>query len=136
MARAPRASCRIRSFFLVPLLGLLLLVAVVFPERQDDEAGYLDARNLTHGHYATGRPDALLDADPSYPDLWFGPGLPLVPVGPVAVASRSSLIRLSGRLPSLRGCSSSTPSCSARCDREPPSRRPGRSVSTSPSSAC
>ena len=76
---------------LVPLLGLLLLVAVLFPERQDDEAGYLElARNLTHGHYATGRPDALLDADPSYPDLWFGPGLPLVLAGPVASGLPSS----------------------------------------------
>jgi hypothetical protein len=84
---------------LLPLLGLLLLVAVLFPERQDDEAGYLElARNLTHGHYATGRPDALLDADPSYPDLWFGPGLPLVLVGPVAAGLPIELIRLVGPL--------------------------------------
>jgi 4-amino-4-deoxy-L-arabinose transferase-like glycosyltransferase len=84
---------------LLPLLGLLLLVAVVFPERQDDEAGYLElARNLASGHYATGRPDALLDADPSYPDLWFGPGLPLVLLGPVAAGLPIELVRLTGPL--------------------------------------
>jgi 4-amino-4-deoxy-L-arabinose transferase-like glycosyltransferase len=84
---------------LLPLLGLLLLVAVLFPERQDDEAGYLElARNLADGHYATGRPDALLDADPSYPDLWFGPGLPLALVGPVAADLPLALVRLIGPL--------------------------------------
>lgn len=88
----------------MPLLGLLLLVALFFPERQDDEAGYLElARNLTHGHYATGRPDALLDADPSYPDLWFGPGLPLVLVGPVAAGLPIELTRLVGPLALFAG---------------------------------
>ena len=82
---------------LLPLLALLVLVSLVFPERQDDEAGYLElARNLTHGHYVTGRPDALLDADPSYPDLWFGPGLPLALAGPVAIGLPLAVLRLSG----------------------------------------
>ena len=84
---------------LLPLLALLVLVTVFFPERQDDEAGYLElARNLVDGHYATGRPDALLDADPSYPDLWFGPGLPLALAGPVAAGLPLELIRLTGPL--------------------------------------
>src|SRR5260221_1330011 len=84
---------------LAPLFALLLLIALFFPERQDDESGYLElARNLTHGHFATGRPDALLDADPAYPDLWFGPGLPLALVGPVALGLPLSLIRLTGPL--------------------------------------
>ena len=84
---------------LLPLLGLLILGSLLVPERQDDEAGYLEiARNLMHGHYATGRPDALLDADPSYPDIWFGPGLPLTLVGPVAADLPLWLLRLSGPL--------------------------------------
>jgi 4-amino-4-deoxy-L-arabinose transferase-like glycosyltransferase len=84
---------------LLPLLAFLVLVSVAFPDRQDDEAGYLElARNLTHGHYATGRPDALLDADPAYPDLWFGPGLPLALAGPVAAGVPLDLLRLSGPL--------------------------------------
>jgi len=84
---------------ILPLLGVLVLVAVLFPERQDDEAGYLElARNLLDGHYATGRPDALLDADPSYPDLWFGPGLPLALAGPLAAGVPLELLRLTGPL--------------------------------------
>ena len=84
---------------LAPLLVFLVVVSVVFPDRQDDEAGYLElARNLMHGHYATGRPNALLDADPSYPDLWFGPGLPLALVGPVAAGLSLTVMRLVGPL--------------------------------------
>jgi 4-amino-4-deoxy-L-arabinose transferase-like glycosyltransferase len=84
---------------LAPMLVFLVLVAYAFPDRQDDEAGYLElARNLTHGHYVSGRPDALLDADPSYPDLWFGPGLPLVLVLPVALGLPLGLTRLVGPL--------------------------------------
>lgn len=85
------------ALLLAPLFVLLLLVSFLFPDRQDDEAGYLElARNLVHGHYATGRPDALLDADPSYPDLWFGPGLPLALAGAVATDVPVGLLRLSG----------------------------------------
>ena len=84
---------------LLPLLLLLILVTYLLPERQDDEAGYLElARNLGDGFYATGRPDALLDEDPSYPDLWFGPGLPLVLVAPVAAGLPLELVRLTGPL--------------------------------------
>lgn len=87
------------THLLLPLLALLVLVAVFFPERQDDEAGYLElARNLQHGRYATGRPDALLDADPAYPDLWFGPGLPLALVGAVSAGLPLALVRLTGPL--------------------------------------
>lgn len=99
-AGAGPASAALRSaFLLLPLLVLLVLVAAFFPERADDEAGYLElARNLADGHYATGRPDALLDADPAYPDLWFGPGLPLVLVGPVAAGLPLDVVRLTGPL--------------------------------------
>lgn len=84
---------------LVPLLLLLVLVTYLLPERQDDEAGYLElARNLADGRYASQRPDALLDADPAYPDLWFGPGLPLVLVAPVAAGLPLELLRLTGPL--------------------------------------
>lgn len=84
---------------LLPFLGLFVLVTFFLPEHEDDESGYLEiARNLVHGDYATGRPNALLDADPSYPDIWFGPGLPLALVGPVAVHLPLSLLRLTGAL--------------------------------------
>lgn len=93
------------ELLLLPLLGLLLLVTVLFPERQDDEAGYLElARNLVDGHYATGRPDALLDADPAYPDLWFGPGLPLLLAGPVAAGLPLWLLRLTAPLLLFLAC--------------------------------
>jgi 4-amino-4-deoxy-L-arabinose transferase-like glycosyltransferase len=83
----------------VALLAVLLVATYALPDRQDDEAGYLElARNLTHGHYATGRPEALLDDDPSYPDLWFGPGLPLALAGPVAAGVPVELLRLTGPL--------------------------------------
>jgi 4-amino-4-deoxy-L-arabinose transferase-like glycosyltransferase len=87
------------TVLLLPLLAVLVVVALTFPDRNDDEAGYLElARNLTHGGYATGRPDALLDADPAYPDLWFGPGLPLVLALPVALGVPLEVLRLSGPL--------------------------------------
>ncbi len=83
----------------VALLAILVVATYALPDRQDDEAGYLElARNLADGHYTTGRPDALLDADPSYPDLWFGPGLPLVLAGPVAANLPLDVLRLSGPL--------------------------------------
>jgi hypothetical protein len=64
---------------LLPLLGLLLLATYFGPARPDDEAGYLElASRLANGWYVTGNDAALLDADPSYPDLWFGPGLPTI----------------------------------------------------------
>lgn len=87
------------TLLLLPFCALFLLIGLFFPEHEDDEQGYLGlARNLAHGHYVTGRPDAFLDPDPSYPDLWFGPGLPLALVGPVAADLPLSVIRLSGPL--------------------------------------
>jgi len=84
---------------LLPLLAVLVVVTYMLPPREDDEAGYIElARNLADGFYATGRPDALLDADPSYPDLWFGPGFPLLLVGPVAAGIPLELVRLTGPL--------------------------------------
>ena len=102
VARARAAFLGERAGVVLPFLALFAVLVVAtyaLPERQDDEAGYLElARNLTHGHYATGRPDALLDDDPSYPDLWFGPGLPLALAGPVAAGVPVELLRLSGPL--------------------------------------
>jgi hypothetical protein len=84
---------------MLPLLAILVIAMYALPERQDDESGYLElARNLVDGHYATGRPDALLDDDPSYPDLWFGPGLPLALAGPVAIGMPVEVLRLTGPL--------------------------------------
>ncbi len=87
------------GLLLLPLAALLVAVGVTFPEREDDEAAYLElASNLTQGHYASGREDALLDPDPASPDLWYGPGLPLV-LAPLAAADVPvSLIRFTGPL--------------------------------------
>jgi hypothetical protein len=82
---------------LLPLLALYVAATFLFPERQDDQAGYLElAHRLTEGFYSTGDEDALLDADPSYPDLWFGPGLPLVLAPLVAADVPLELLRLVG----------------------------------------
>jgi 4-amino-4-deoxy-L-arabinose transferase-like glycosyltransferase len=78
---------------------LFVLAALYLPERQNDESGYLGAaRNILDGSYAKGPPDALLDSDETYPDLWFGPGLPLVLAGPVAADVPLELVRLLGPL--------------------------------------
>ncbi len=62
---------------LVPLLALYLAAWAFFPDRPDDEASYVAlAERLVDGWYVTGDDDALLDARPDSPDLWFGPGLP------------------------------------------------------------
>ena len=62
---------------LVPLLALYLAAWAFFPDRPDDEASYVAlAERLADGWYVTGDDDALLDARPDSPDLWFGPGLP------------------------------------------------------------
>jgi 4-amino-4-deoxy-L-arabinose transferase-like glycosyltransferase len=84
---------------LVPLLVVFVLAWLFLPERQNDESGYLGlARNLLDGEYAKGPPDALLDEDLTYPDLWFGPGLPLVLTGPVAAGLPLELVRAIGPL--------------------------------------
>jgi len=87
------------ALLLAPLLAVFVLAWLFLPERQNDESGYLGlARNIVDGEYAKGPPDALLDADETYPDLWFGPGLPLVLAGPVAVGVPLELLRVTGVL--------------------------------------
>jgi 4-amino-4-deoxy-L-arabinose transferase-like glycosyltransferase len=84
---------------LTPLLAVFVLAWLFLPERQNDESGYLGlARNIVDGQYAKGPADALLDADETYPDLWFGPGLPLVLAGPVAAGLPLELVRATGPL--------------------------------------
>jgi hypothetical protein len=61
---------------------VLLAATVAFPKHPSDEAGYWTlAGNLVHGDY-TGlgwRPaNPVPSPDPHRPDLWFGPGFPLV----------------------------------------------------------
>ncbi|MFO7571055.1 MAG: hypothetical protein R6W48_00445 [Gaiellaceae bacterium] len=84
---------------LLPLLALYLSAWAFFPERPDDEAGYVAlAERLTQGTYVTGDDEALLDDDPSSPDLWFGPGLPLLLTPLVALDAPLSVLRLTGPL--------------------------------------
>ncbi len=82
---------------LAPLLAVYLVALAFFPAHPDDEAGYQElAERITHGTYVTGDDDALLDADPASPDLWFGPGLPLVLAPLAAVDAPIEVFRLSG----------------------------------------
>jgi len=84
---------------LAPLLAVYLAALVLFPSHPDDEDSYLDLANrVTHGQYVTGDSDALLDADSASPDLWFGPGLPLVLAPLVAVDLPVEVIRAVGPL--------------------------------------
>lgn len=84
---------------LLPLLVLYFAALWIFPQHADDEAGYITlAERLTQWSYVTGDADALLDADPSYPDLWFGPGLPAVLAPLVALDLPVSVLRLTGPL--------------------------------------
>src|SRR5207248_7142578 len=85
---------------LLPLLPMFLAVPFVGPAINPtlygDEAGYLHlAQNLVHGHYLTGRNNEITGG-PQYPNLWFGPGLPLVLAPFVALHIPVSLIRLLG----------------------------------------
>ena len=71
----------------------------LFPERPDDEASYVElAGRLVDGFYVTGNGDALLNADPGSPDLWFGPGLPALLTPLVALGAPLSLLRLTSAL--------------------------------------
>jgi len=80
---------------LAPLLAMYLAAWAFFPERPDDEASYVAlAERLTHGFYVTGDDGAILDEDPSSPDLWFGPGLPAVLAPLVALDAPLWLLRL------------------------------------------
>jgi 4-amino-4-deoxy-L-arabinose transferase-like glycosyltransferase len=82
---------------LVPLLALYLAAWAFFPARPDDEASYVAlAERLTHGFYVTGDDNAILDARPDSPDLWFGPGLPALLAPLVAVDVPLWALRLTG----------------------------------------
>jgi len=84
---------------LLPLLVVYVAAFWFFPQHADDEAGYITlAERLTHGSYVTGNAGALLDADRSYPDLWFGPGLPGVLAPLVAFDVPTSVLRITGPL--------------------------------------
>ena len=84
---------------LVPLLALYLGAWAFFPDRPDDEASYVAlAERLADGWYVTGDDDALLDARPDSPDLWFGPGLPGI-LAPLALVDAPVwAMRLTGPL--------------------------------------
>ena len=80
---------------LLPLLALYLAAWAFFPERPDDEASYVVlAERLVDGFYVTGDDEAILNADPGSPDLWFGPGLPALLAPLVAVDAPLSVLRL------------------------------------------
>ena len=93
-----------RRPWLVLLALLPILVAVpligpsVNPNLWGDEPGYLRlAHNLSEGRYLTGRDDQIVDG-PAYPNLWFGPGLPVVLAPLVALDVPLTAIRLLGPL--------------------------------------
>ena len=84
---------------LLPLLALYVAAWAFFPERPDDEASYVVlAERLVDGFYVTGNEDAILNADPGSPDLWFGPGLPALLTPLVAVDAPLWLLRLTSPL--------------------------------------
>ncbi len=84
---------------LLPLLVLYVAATLLFPSHPDDEAAYLTlATRLLHGAYVTGNDEALLDANPTSPDLWFGPGLPGVITPLVALDAPLSVVRMVGPL--------------------------------------
>jgi hypothetical protein len=87
---------------LAPLLVLFVAVSLWFPAHPSDERGYLTlAHDLVHGEY-TGlgwRPASpYASPDPNDPDLWFGPGLPLLLAPLVALDLPVELVRLTGPL--------------------------------------
>lgn len=92
----------VRRPWLVLLPFLPLFIAVPFvgpainPTLYGDEAGYLRlADNLVHGTFLTGRDDEVTGGE-DYPNLWFGPGFPIVLAPLVALGLPVSLIRLLG----------------------------------------
>jgi hypothetical protein len=85
---------------LLPLLVLFVALTIWFPKHPSDEHGYVTlAQNLTHAQY-TGlgwRPASpFASPDAGNPDLWFGPGLPLVLAPLVAVGAPLQVLRLVG----------------------------------------
>jgi 4-amino-4-deoxy-L-arabinose transferase-like glycosyltransferase len=84
---------------LAPLLGVYFAALAFFPQHPDDEASYITlAERLTHGAYVTGDSDALLDPDPTSPDLWFGPGLPGALAPLTALHAPTEVLRATGPL--------------------------------------
>jgi hypothetical protein len=84
-ARTDRRQFRVNAHrvhgisLLLPLLVLFFAISLIAPSHYDDEGGYISlAHRITHGRYVTGDQSAMLDSKPGYPDLWFGPGLPLL----------------------------------------------------------
>ncbi|MEP6811396.1 MAG: hypothetical protein ABI990_00250 [Actinomycetota bacterium] len=84
---------------LLPFLLVFVAVPLLAPANSnlyDDEAGYVGlAKYLSAGHYLSGRDD-LVGGGPAYPNLWFGPGLPLVLTPFVALHLPLTVIRLLG----------------------------------------
>ena len=82
---------------LLPLLALYFGLMLLVPPHEDDETSYITlAKRITHGYYVTGDNRALLDANPSSPDLWFGPGLPIILTPLVALDSPNWALRSTG----------------------------------------
>jgi 4-amino-4-deoxy-L-arabinose transferase-like glycosyltransferase len=105
-ARARVAATRTVSkrpyLLLLPILPLLLATPLVGPSINPnlwgDEQGYVGlARRLIHGQYLTGRDD-LVVGWPHVPNLWFGPGLPILLTPLTALSAPTDAIRLVGPL--------------------------------------
>ena len=102
LAALRRTLARRPWLLLLGLLPLLLatpaLATLAGLNESGDESGYLRlANNLSHGRYLVGRPDQVASAG-HYPDLWFGPGLPIVLVPFVALGVPLAVTRLLGPL--------------------------------------
>jgi hypothetical protein len=84
---------------LLPFLALFLVIPLLAPYNDnlfDDQGGYVGlAKYLVHGHYLSGR-DNLVSGGPDYPNLWFGPGLPVILVPFVAAHVPIDVVRLLG----------------------------------------
>jgi Dolichyl-phosphate-mannose-protein mannosyltransferase len=106
LRRAPAAARQLLArrpwLLLLALLPLLLAMPFVAgllgAEGRGDESGYLRlADNLLHGRYLVGRADQIA-AGFHYPNLWFGPGLPVVLAPFVALDVPLEVTRLLGPL--------------------------------------
>ena len=86
---------------LAPFAAVFAAIPLVAPANDnlyDDEAGYIGlSRLLAHGHFLFGR-DNLVTGGPNYPNLWFGPGLPLVLTPFAALHAPPMVDRLLGSL--------------------------------------
>jgi 4-amino-4-deoxy-L-arabinose transferase-like glycosyltransferase len=93
-------SARRRSWLLLsPFLLVFLLVPLLAPYNEnlyDDEGAYVGlAKLVAHGHLLTGR-DTLVGGGNAPPNLWFGPGLPLVLAPLVKLHASLTALRLVG----------------------------------------